>query len=79
MIKGTDFRKPEATSISELRGGVVEVGGMGSHDLVQWLITMVNVNPLRMGLWDPFQNDLFMAYKWGVFIPLTSPGMILQV
>ena len=36
------------------------------------------VNPLRIGLWDPFQ----MAFSWlinGGYYPLTSPGMILQV
>ena len=45
------------------------------------LTTMVIVSPL--GLWDPFQNDLFMAHKWGVilttYVRPGRPGMIIQV
>ena len=42
---------------------------------------MVVVSPQDLGLWDPFQNHLFMAEIHGGD-PITtypSPGMILQV
>ena len=31
----------------------------------KWLITMVIVSPLRVGLWDPFQMAMKIAYQWG--------------
>ena len=33
---------------------------------------MVSFRPLRIGLWDPFQTALFMAYTWGWSWPLTN-------
>ena len=43
---------------------------MGSHDGRKWLInliTLVSFRPLRIGLWDPFQYGLFIAYEfWAI-------------
>ena len=48
--------------------------------MVQWLITMVSVRPLRIGLWDPFHSWPFYGLYMRVTNHLyTSPGMILQV
>ena len=43
---------------------IERVLGGSSQDLVQWLITMVIINPLN-GVVGPLPNRLFMAYKWG--------------
>ena len=44
----------------------------------KWLITMVIVNPLRIGLWDPFQMAVSWLINGGDPIYLLT-GMILQV
>jgi len=55
--------------------------GRSSQDLVQLLISMVIVSPLRIGLWvypfHPWPN--FMAFKWGWSRTSILTGMMLQV
>jgi len=43
---------------------------------------MVIVSPQFLGLWDPLQMAMKMAYKWALGVesyPIAITGMILQV
>ena len=41
---------------------------------------MLMASPQDLGLWDPFQMAMKMAYKWGALGPnYLLGGMILQV
>ena len=54
--------------------------GGSSQDRPKWIIIMVSCCPLRIGLWDPFQNRLFMVHTWGLILTTDQlTGMILQV
>ena len=47
----TQQKSKECVRIPPILGGSSQ-----DQDLVQLLITMVIVSPLRIGLWDPFQT-----------------------
>ena len=54
--------------------------GGSSQDGPKWIINIVSCCPLRIGLWDPFQNRLFMVHTWGLILTTYQlTGMILQV